>query len=387
MKVLFLSSWFPNRVTPYNGDFVERHAIAVSGICPAAVLHVQADHHPEGNDFEVTVKRNRSLLEIIVYVKKYHNKIKSLERIINLIRYGYGYLSAYRILKKEFGSPDIIHANIIFPVAVAAWLWSIITGVPYIISEHWTGYLTGNKLDFPSGWLVRRAVSSAFALTPVTKNLEITLRKHGYTGRFIVVPNVVDTNVFLPGPEPITVEKTRMLHVSSMKEEQKNIMGIIRAVKRLSEIRQDFTMTFIGDFQPRQKALVKDMGLPEEMITFTGEIPHAEVAEAMRRSDMLVMFSNVENLPCVILEAISCGIPVLATDTGGISEWIGESNGMLVQPRNEDGLLAALEFMLDNLKKYNKDDLHRFAVEHFSNEVIAEKFHDIYKEALNLKNN
>jgi len=386
MKVLFLSSWFPSRINPCNGDFVERHALAVSGNCHTAVLHVQADQHLKGMVFEITQKSNKSLLEIIVYFKKSRCRIKPAERIINLMRYGYGYLIGYGVLKKKFGYPDIIHANIMFPAAIIAWLWSIIAGVPYIISEHWTAYLSDNKSEIPSGWFIRRAVRKAFAVTPVTKNLELALRKHGYKGRFIVVPNVVDTDVFLPGPESAAGEKIKLLHVSSMKEEQKNITGIIRTLKRLSEVRQDFMMTFVGDVQPDQKALAGELGLPEEMITFTGELPHTEVAKAMQQSGIFVMFSNVENLPCVILEAMSCGLPVLASDTGGIREWIREFNGIVVQPRNEDKLLEALVFMLDNYKKFSKGELHRFADAHFSNGVIAGKFHDIYKDALNLKN-
>jgi glycosyltransferase involved in cell wall biosynthesis len=383
MKVLFLSSWFPSRTSPFNGDFVERHALAVSEICHAAVIHVQTDHHIQEKVFEVFEKYNQSLFEIVVYFKRNCCRIGPLARMINLIRYGRGYLIACRILKNKFGRPDIIHANIISPLVVIARLWSIMAGIPYIISEHWTAYLSEKNRQIPSGWLIRQAVKKAFAVTVVTKNLGTALRKHKFENRFIVVPNVVDTDVFIPGPERLPADKFRFLHVSSMKEEHKNITGLIRTVKSLLAVRSDFMITFVGNAQPHQKALAVELGIPEQLILFRGEIPHAEVAEIMHQSDILIMFSHVENLPCVILEAMSCGLPVISSDVGGIHEWIRESNGMLVKPRDEEALLKAMVFMMDNIGKFNKHDLHQFAVDHFGKSNIAGRFYEIYKAALN----
>lgn len=168
-----------------------------------------------------------------------------------------------------------------------------------------------------------------------------------------------------------------------MKEEHKNITGLIRTVKSLLAVRSDFMITFIGNAQPHQKALAVELGIPEQLILFRGEIPHAEVAEIMHQSDILIMFSHVENLPCVILEAMSCGLPVISSDVGGIHEWIRESNGMLVKPHDEEALLKAMVFMMDNIGKFNKHDLHQFAVDHFGKSNIAGRFHEIYKAALN----
>jgi glycosyltransferase involved in cell wall biosynthesis len=97
------------------------------------------------------------------------------------------------------------------------------------------------------------------------------------------------------------------------------------------------------------------------------------------------MFSRVENLPCVILEALSCGLPVISSDVGGIREWINDTNGVLVKPDDGAALLNALVSMLDNYSKYDRQSLHQFAVDHFSQDVIAKQFHDIYNIALNTK--
>jgi glycosyltransferase involved in cell wall biosynthesis len=380
MKVLFLSSWYPTRINPFNGDFIERHALAVSGICNTAVLHVQSDSI-RGPVFEI-VERKHEMLEIIIYFKRCNSRIILFARLMNLIRYVRGYIIGFRILRKKFGKADIIHANIIYPAAIVAWLYSKFSGLPYIISEHWTLYLSEGNRNIPALWITRRAVRRAFAVTPVTFDLELALRKHGYRSNYFIVPNVVDTGIFKPGQAPVPSERIKLLHVSSMKEEQKNIMGILRTIKRLSEIRGDFMITFIGSAQEHQKALARKLEIPERMIVFIEEMTHAEVAANMQQSHVLVMFSRTENLPCVILEALSCGLPVISSDVGGIRDWIGGNTGILVESENEDRLLLGLIFMLNNYSKYDRDYLHQYAIQNFSMEIIAGRFYRIYEKAL-----
>ncbi len=382
MKVLFLSSWFPTRIQPLNGDFVERHALAVAGICRTAAIHVHPDDNAKGRIFEVVEKEEGALYEIVIYFKRNHDHIKQWARLVNLCRYARGYLIGYRILNRKFGKPDIIHANIIFPVAIVAWIWHFFTGIPYIISEHWTLYLSKSRRNVPSLWMTQHAVSKAFAVVPVTRELGTALRGHGYRGRYFVVPNVVDTDVFKPVPVSESTGKLRFLHVSSMKEEQKNISAIIRAIKLLSEIRSDFMFTFIGDALANQQALPRELEIPEDLIVFKGARTHAEVAENMKQSDVFVMFSRIENLPCALLEALSCGLPVISSDVGGIRDWIREDNGILVPSGNEDELLRALVTMFDNYDKFDKEALHQYVIENFSRKVIAGKFHAIYQQAM-----
>jgi len=384
MKVLFLSSWFPNRLTPYNGDFVERHALAVSSVCSTAVVHVVADHNIHGAFFEISKSYKGKLYEVILYFKRSNSRSKMLAKFFNYVMYGTGYWMGYRLVRKTMGRIDVVHANVIFPIAVVACLIRIVAGVPYIISEHWTGYLSGNRHELPSGAAIRMSVKKAFALVPVTLNLQEAMLRFGYSGRYYVVPNVVDTEAFKPGNSHGRIK--RLLHVSSMKEEHKNISGILRSIKRLEDIRDDFVFTFIGDVQQAQRDFAAQLALSERL-EFKGELSHKMVAGIMHQSDILVMFSNYENLPCVILEALSCGMPVISSDVGGISEWIGNSNGILVKPGDEDQLLHALSFMMDHFEDYNRELMHQFAIDHFSPAVIAGKFLDIYKKALISKNN
>ncbi|HEX2395472.1 MAG TPA: glycosyltransferase [Bacteroidales bacterium] len=382
MKVLFVSSWFPNRVTPLNGDFVERHALAVSQVCKTAVLHVITDSKVHGRFLEIHEIQKNSLFEVIIYIRRISIGPESAARLITHLLYALGYFIGYWIVRREIGPPDIIHANIIVPVSKVALLFHRLLNIPYIISEHWTIYLTDERSKLLHGYA--KPVTKAFALVPVTRNLQDSLISFGYRGRYYVVPNVVDTGIFKPSGKRTGSEK-KILHVSSMKEDHKNISGIIRAIRMLRDKREDFTFTFVGNATAQQKEMVTVAGLTD-CIIMAGEVEHRKVADYMRQSDMLVMFSNVENLPCVILEALACGLPVLSTRVGGISEWLNDQNGILIDRGDENALYQGMNYLLDHSHEYSSQLLHEYAVKYFSPGVIANRFLAIYNEALNTNN-
>ena len=101
----------------------------------------------------------------------------------------------------------------------------------------------------------------------------------------------------------------------------------------------------------------------------------------LKDASVFVLFSNYENLPCVILESFSCGVPVISTNVGGISEFFPKSFGKLISKNNKEELL-------NNLIKYyknstvDKEKMHAYAVDNFSKEVIASKFSELYFKAL-----
>jgi glycosyltransferase involved in cell wall biosynthesis len=103
----------------------------------------------------------------------------------------------------------------------------------------------------------------------------------------------------------------------------------------------------------------------------------------MHDSHAFVLFSNYENLPCVILEAMSCGRPVIATDVGGVREHLTPKRGYLISKRDEQELENSMLRCADEYQKFNPEELRKYAVDHFSVNAIASQFDALYREALN----
>jgi glycosyltransferase involved in cell wall biosynthesis len=105
-----------------------------------------------------------------------------------------------------------------------------------------------------------------------------------------------------------------------------------------------------------------------------------QVALKMSMCDFFVLFSNYENLPCVLLEAMSCGKPVITTPVGGITEVVSAERGIFVEPKNVNQLVEKLDFMLQHFKTYNGNLARSYAETNFSKEVIKLQFQKFYDD-------
>lgn len=108
-----------------------------------------------------------------------------------------------------------------------------------------------------------------------------------------------------------------------------------------------------------------------------------DAIELMKASDMLILPSKIEGLPGVILEALSCGIPVIASDVGGISDVIinGE-NGYCLKEQKIDSFIKAIENLLDNTTILNEfvSNGKQLVEEQFYMDKVSRQFIDIYKK-------
>ena len=102
----------------------------------------------------------------------------------------------------------------------------------------------------------------------------------------------------------------------------------------------------------------------------------------MRDSNCFVLFSDYENFPCVLLEALSSGTAVIATNVGGIKEIVNPRNGILIS-NSEDELFEAMKTVLLNQIDFDSPEiLHQYIDHCFSMETISRKFDEVYRKIL-----
>ncbi len=347
-NVIFLARWYPHRYDPMFGLFVKRHAEAAAMFNKITVIYAQPVENLE-KKFETETTENGNLKEIRIYFRKTDNKIISITRFFKAVGKGL----------KLAPKPDLIHVHILTRLGVTALIYNIFHKIPYIITEHWSRYLPGN--DF-GGFIHRKitamVVKRAKTVTTVTQNLATAMKNRGLKNdSYIVLPNVVDTNLFRP-VEKTTDDIVRFTNISCFEDKSKNISGLLEAVAILKGEGRKFLCTLIGDgmdFEAmRQKS--HDLGL-DDMVIFTGMLEGEELAKTLANQDFLVVSSNYENLPVVILEALSCGLPVVSTDVGGIREVISGENGILVRKGGAETLSTAINEMIIKHKEFKKDSL------------------------------
>jgi L-malate glycosyltransferase len=376
LHILFLSSWYPNRIQPTLGNFVQKHAEAVARLHKVSALHACSDEKLN-EKFEIVESEKDNVYTVNVYFKPSANPFIHFSRYMNAHRLGYD------LIRKNRGEMNIIHHNILFPAGLFALKLKRESGLPYLVTENWTGYLPQNSGAY-KGFFRKRSTKKiakgADLLTPVSLDLQNAMQKHGFSNKYEIVYNVVDTHLFKP-PVKINEKPFHFLHVSTLKDEHKNISGILRSYSHLLKKQADVKFTFIGDgdSKPHQNYAL-ELGIPSEKIIFLGEQNPTNVSKHMQTANAFVLFSNYENLPCVMVEAMASGLPVIATRVGGIPEHLSKEFGFLVDARDEQGLLYSMEKVIAEKNNFDPVKISSYAAANFSYEAIGKKFDVIYRK-------
>lgn len=376
-KVLFISSWYPNPLNKTHGIFVKRYAEAVALYNDVAVIHIFGDATFTG-DFRIESKKENNVHEVLVLYKK-----RKSDPFTKFKRYKDLYLKGLDFLLKEWGKPDILQVNVAFPAGIAAIMISEKLNIPYLVSEHWTGYLPedGSYKGFIKRFLTRKIIRHASRVITVTEDLKNKMIAHKLKGSYHVIPNVVNTSVFKYHECPAKA-RFRFLHVSSLDQRQKNVQGLINAFKKLHKESSLTELYIVGNGENRKYLEEMSGPLLNRSIFFVGQKIDVTLAEEFTEANTLLMFSNYENLPVVILEALCCGLPVISTNVGGIGEYINQGNGQLIKPSDEMALIESMKNMISENRNYDRKKISAQAQEIFNFNVIGKIFSSIYSEVL-----
>jgi glycosyltransferase involved in cell wall biosynthesis len=370
-KILFISSWFPSKIEPTNGNFVQRHAEAVSLLYDVEILHAIGDCNQNGN-YHLDDQMINGIRTLIVYYKNTKNPV------LNFFRRMKSYQMGFSKLQK----PDLVHANILQKSMLFAVYLKKKFNIPFVVTEHWSGFLkiNRNRLSKSDRFFAHLISKNAAFILPVSHYLSEDLKDLGLKAKIKVISNVVDTNLFQVKNEKL--EKFTFLHISNLIL-LKNPKKIIAAALQLSSIFKNFELHIGGDGDiDVLNEIIKKNGAENFIKTFPTQTL-AEVAQKMRKSDCFILFSDYENFPCVLLESLSSGTPAIATKVGGIPEIIKSNNGILISNSEEELFEAMKEVLEQKIDFDTPENLHQFIENHFSMKVISQKFHEIYKEILN----
>ena len=376
MNILHLLSWFPRPDDPTLGNFCVRMIDALPEACHSVILSV-CDGKDMTKSYEIKEIAGAHYTHVQIYIRP--PKINAVRKLKMLRMYQAG----LKYIKKHFFEPDLVHLHVTYPLGQVALLWKKLFGYKYVLTEHWTIYQPQNK-DVLVGKLKRKIVkiaNNAELIMPVSLDLQHCMEGHGVHNRFQVIYNLVNTDIFRLC-EAKTENKKKMLHISTLRDEAKNFSGILRTIERLKQQRTDFKLHVIHDYDaPEFKAFVKEHHL-EDCVIFHGKKTSVKVAEAYQKADFFVLFSNFENLPCVIVEAFASGVPVLSTAVGGIAEILSPKRGILIPQDDEEALLQGMNQMLDHCREYDHEAIRDYAIKTFAAQNIGRQIFEVYEKVV-----
>ena len=385
MRALFLTHSFPREPGDAAGSFVLRLAVALRdhGI-DVHVVAPSADHLPATDRFDgIPVERFR-------YAPRRYEKLAYAGNMHTQVRDSWGAkLALLGFLGSEFGSavrarrafePDVVHAHWWFPGGlVGTWL-SGLSGVPLVTTLHGTDVrlARGTAMARP---LFRRVLQQSSAVTTVSRWLAHEVESLVSGVHAAVAPMPVATDLFSPGGAR---EPNRLLFVGRLTT-QKGIEGLIDAMARM---RNRATLDVVGDGTLADKlaSRVRELGIGDR-VNWLGQLSQPRLVDLYRRATALVVPSIDEGLGLVAIEAQLCETPVVAYESGGLTETVQhDRTGILVPPGDLGALATALDALLDAPERAS--ELGRagrmVALAGFAPESAARRYAGIYRSVVGI---
>lgn len=372
-NILFISSWFPNKIEPTNGNFVQRHAEAVSLVHNVEILHTIGDFDQD-EKYLFDDRLINGIRTLIVYYKNSKNPVKNFFRRMKAYNKGFSKLQ----------KPDLVHANILHNNMLFAVYLKKKYKIPFVVTEHWTALRKINA-EITSKIIKQTAViigNQAEFILPVSNDLLLGLKDLGIKSKMMVVPNVVNTQLFIPQRKADT--EFTFIHVSNLIP-RKNPEKILDVALNLLDKGFVFRFQLGGDGNDeilnKLRNKVENSKFSDKITVF-GIQTLNEIADRMGSSNCFILFSEDENQPCVIAESFASEIKVISTNVGGIGEFFPDNAGILLKKVDEAELYSAMVRMLKHDRNDDLSFLSQYAKDTFSQEMIAMKFSAIYAQVL-----
>jgi glycosyltransferase involved in cell wall biosynthesis len=376
-KILWIVSWYPNKNDRLDGDFIQRHARAAAIYQDVHVIFVTDAEIEKPTDEEWNYVTG--LTEQIIYFKR---KKGFAARLRKQLTWRSTFQQAVKNYIQENGLPDCVHVHIPWKAGLIALWMKKKYGKEFIVTEHWgmyNGVVEGNfyKKSKLFQALVKKIFLEAKIFVSVSAFLGRSVEEISGKKIDIIMPNVVDTSLFFFTEKKYS--RFTFIHVSNMVP-LKNVKPILDAFqKTLNATKKNVQLILIGNRNNEYVSYAEQLKLLNSSVFFKGEIPYTEVAQEMQRSHCLVLNSIMENSPCVIGEALCCGLPVIATKVGGIPELVSSTNSMIVPANDSDALAIAMIQMTEKYQAYQHKKIADEAGKKFGYSTIAQSFYDLYQ--------
>jgi len=272
----------------------------------------------------------------------------------------------------QHGKPDLAHLHVFYSGGAAIWLKKQYN-IPYIVTEHFSVFAR-NLLRKSEENFARKVYENASARIAVSIAFRDLLSKK-FQMDFEYIPNLVNLEKFHCKKEDR--EKKELISVGKL-DFNKNHSMLLNALKFLPE---DVCLTIVGDgvMQNSLEKQIQVLGL-EKRVRLLGSLKNEELPEIYQKSDIFVLPSRYETFGIVLIEAMACGLPVVATRCQGAESIVTDERlGELCEISAEDMSAKILKVINRN---YDSKFISDFVKTNFSDDSFFEKISKVIERTL-----
>jgi len=377
LNVLIIPSWYPTHENKLSGVFFKEQAEALykygHNVTVIYIEMCSLKHF-------FTAKRIGKLYKkiengITVYKYKTFNWFPKM----NMMPFMY-YIYLKKIYKKVFKKyfkPDVIHIHSCLYAGFGGVKLAKNKNIPVLITEHATMY-ERNLVKKREEIYIKYAFNNANLVISVSKSLKSIIDKYIINkNRSIVIPNIVNTYFFDIPSNDFKASKFTFFSLGFLTY-KKGFDVVIKAFSKLC-LYNEAQLLIGGDGEEKTKLikLVKKLKM-EDRILFLGNLDRNEVLKNMQKCDAFVLGSRYETFGVVIIEALACGKPVIATKCGGPNDIINKKNGYLVNVDDVESMYNSMKKIIKNKNQFDANIIRKDCIQRFSEEAVVKKLNKVY---------
>jgi glycosyltransferase involved in cell wall biosynthesis len=382
-KIVWLTEWLPSSFEPYNGDAIERHAKAASLFNDIYIIYIKKDPQLPFGKIKQEERIYNEHCRAFIY---YYPSIGKFSRFLDVWLSNYYFFrlhgKALKRIRGKYGKIDGIQVNITMKNGIIAWYQKWRRNIHYVVLERWGLFLPEAKPQWKNkSWLFRyftkKVIRNASCVMTVSKHLGEMLSKNVEHTAFEVIPNVVDKQIFYPETVAKVHQPFRFIHISNL-DYSKNIEQILRAFKQVLEKGYQAELLIHA---PASEALNRLISLwqLEKNIILKGEADQPVLADSIRSSDALVLFSLYETFGNVVIEANACGIPVITSNYPTFTETVEDQfNGIIAKGTDAEALAVAMIECIQKRSMFNGKLIAEMTISRYAFERVGKMFDEIY---------
>jgi glycosyltransferase involved in cell wall biosynthesis len=350
IEIVTFTTLYPNEVQPNHGVFVENRLsqiVATGDVASRVVAPVPWFPSSSAKFGHYAAYASVPPQEVRLGLAVVHPRFAALPKIgmsIAPILLFLASIASVRQLQRERDF-DLIDAHYFYPDGVAAILLGAIFRKPVIITARGTDINLIPQFRLPRA-LIKMAARRAGGIVAVSRAIKDAIVKLGLPPELVtVLRNGVDLKKFHPGGRELAraelgLNGRTLLSVGQLIE-RKGHEFVIGAMPGLPHD----TLLIAGEGPDRVilEDLAKRLGVAKR-VRFLGSVPHRDLQKIYAASDALILASSREGWPNVLLEAMACGTPAVATPIWGNPEVVScRDAGVLMQSRSALGVIAGVE--------------------------------------------
>ena len=377
MTILIVPSWYKTESNPILGSFFREQALMLNAtdqkvIVADATFQGRADYFSK-RCFKLQKYDDDGVLTYS-YVVPALGAFKSKDGGSG--RYYKNLKKIYKRITADGYQIDLIHAHSYLPAGTAAVRLGKEENIPVVVTEHSSAVLEKDLTPYRVN-LLKNVVRDSSTFICVSNALKkAVLELISKERELVVIPNAVSKKFSCENVEK--GDKFTFISIGNLVE-SKRFDLTIKAFAESFAGNHKIQLKILGDGILRESLqLLAQKYNVEEQVVFEGRVSRESVIQELRNSNLFVLPSDYETFGVVYIEAMACGLPVIATKNGGAEDIVSEDTGYLIERNNMEQLAQIMQTAYEEYDAFDRIKIAEICQQRFGEKEVADKLIKLY---------